>query len=233
MVPGIWVFKGVLRGGFFMFLLGLPRSPTRNVQKIPATWPENKQKNQRNHWKINRDLSKAMYFKGKVQTKFKSSQKCEKTNCDMSKYYCGLVGGDPPRCNILTYRSLFTLFAHFVCTFKLCSNFSFEIHCFAEVSVDFSMISLAFLLICVYYTPGDRAQKVIPGGAKTNESLWKSQNNVKKSILLFPTLMFAIALVIARKKLSPEARKQSRACESLKITSKNQFYVSHHSCLLR
>ena len=89
------------------------------------------------------------------------------TNCDVSKYYCGIP---PPRGNILTYRSLFTLFAHFVCTFKLCSNFSFEIHCFAEVSVDFSMISLAFLLICVYYTPGDRAQKVIPGGAKTNES---------------------------------------------------------------
>ena len=73
----------------------------------------------------------------------------------MSKYYCGFVGGDPPRCNILTYRSLFTLFAHFVCTFKLCLNFSFEIHCFAEVSVDFSMISLAFLLIfwtfCKYF----------------------------------------------------------------------------------
>ena len=64
-----------------------------------------------------------------------------------------------------------TLFAHFVCTFKLCVNFSFEIHRSAEVSVDFSMISLAFLLICVYYTPGDRAQQVIPGGAKTNESL--------------------------------------------------------------
>ena len=35
----------------------------------------------------------------------------------------------------------------------------------------------------VYYSPGDRAQKVIPGGAKTNESFWKSQNKVKKSIL--------------------------------------------------
>ena len=32
----------------------------------------------------------------------------------------------------------------------------------------------------VYYSPGDRAQKVIPGGAKTNESFWKFQNDVKK-----------------------------------------------------
>ena len=38
----------------------------------------------------------------------------------------------------------------------------------------------------VHYSPGDRAQKVIPGGAKTNESLWKSHNKVKQSILRFP-----------------------------------------------
>ena len=97
---------------------------------------------------------------------------------------------------------------------------------------DFKMIP-QFL----YYGPGDRPQKVIPGGAKTNESLWKSQHNVKKSILrfptslytisLFPTFLYTIALVIERKKLSPEARKKTRASESLKITSKNQFYVSH------
>ena len=37
--------------------------------------------------------------------------------------------------------------SHVSCTFKFSSNFSFEIHCFAEVSVAFSMISLAFLLI--------------------------------------------------------------------------------------
>ena len=82
------------------------------------------------------------------------------------------------------------------------------------------------------YSPGDRAQKVITGGAKTNESLWKSHNNVKKSILRFPTVLFTIALVIERKKLSPEARKQTRASERLKITSKNQCYVSQHFCLL-
>ena len=84
----------------------------------------------------------------------------------------------------------------------------------------------------VYYSPVDRAQKVIPGGAKTNESFWKSQNNVKKSILRFPSFMFTIALVIERKILSPEVRKTTRASESLKITSKNQFGVSPHSCLL-
>ena len=84
----------------------------------------------------------------------------------------------------------------------------------------------------VYYSPGDRAQKVIPGGAKTNESFWKFQNDVKKSIFRFPLFLPALALVIERKKLSPEARKQTRASESLKITSKNKFYVSHHLCLL-
>ena len=84
-----------------------------------------------------------------------------------------------------------------------------------------------------YYSPGDRAQKVIPGGAKKkNGSLWKSQNNVKKSILRFPTFWFTIALVIERKTLSPEARKQTRASGSLNMTSNNQFYVSHHFCLL-
>ena len=84
----------------------------------------------------------------------------------------------------------------------------------------------------VYYRSGDRAQKVIPGGTKTNESLRKSQINVNKSILRFPTFLCAIALVIERKKLSPEARKKTRASESLKITFKNKFYVSHHFCLL-
>ena len=76
----------------------------------------------------------------------------------------------------------------------------------------------------------ERAQKVIPGGAKTNESFWKSQNDVKKSIIRFPS--FTIALVIERKKLAPEARKQTRASESFKMTSKNQFYVSPLFCLL-
>ena len=72
----------------------------------------------------------------------------------------------------------------------------------------------------VYYSPGDRAQKVIPGGTKTNESLRKSQINVKKTILRFSIFLFTIALVIERKKLSPEAQKQTRASESPKTTSK-------------
>ena len=92
---------------------------------------------------------------------------------------------------------------------------------------DFKMIPKS-----VYYSPGDRAQKVIPGGAKTNESFWKSQNIVKKSILRFQLFLFTIALVIERKKLCPEARKQTGASESFKITSKKHFYVSHHFCLL-
>ena len=40
--------------------------------------------------------------------------------------------------------------------------------------------NFTFPSIFVNYSPGDRAQKVIPGGAKKNESFWKSQNNVKK-----------------------------------------------------
>ena len=33
----------------------------------------------------------------------------------------------------------------------------------------------------------ERAQTVIPGGTKTNESFWKSQDDVKKSIIRFPS----------------------------------------------
>ena len=47
---------------------------------------------------------------------------------------------------------------------------------------DFKMIPT-----CVYYSPGDRAQKIIPGGARTNESFWKFQNDVEKSIIRFPS----------------------------------------------
>ena len=95
-----------------------------------------------------------------------------------------------------------------------------------------SKLNFTFPNIFVYYSHDDRAQKVVPGGAKTNESLWKSQNNNKNFFFRFPTFLFTIALVIERKKLSPEARKQTRASESLKITSKKQFYVSHHFCLI-
>ena len=79
-----------------------------------------------------------------------------------------------------------------------------------------------FPIVSVYYSPGDRAQKVIPGGSKTNESFWKSQNNIKKSILRFPSFVFTIALVIERKKLSTDARKQTRVSERFKVTSKNK-----------
>ena len=91
-----------------------------------------------------------------------------------------------------------------------------------------SKINFTFPIIFIYYSPGDRAQKVITGGAKTNESFWKSQINVKKSILRFPSFLFTIALVIERKKWSPEARKQTRASESLKTTSKINFSFPIH-----
>ena len=59
-----------------------------------------------------------------------------------------------------------------------------------SLKITSTKINFAFPIICVYYSPGDRAQKVIPGGAKTNESFWKSQNNVKKSILRFPSYVY-------------------------------------------
>ena len=49
-------------------------------------------------------------------------------------------------------------------------------------------------------------------------------------LFFFPSFLFIIAMVIKRKKLSPEARKQTRASDSLKITSTNSFYVSHYFC---
>ena len=51
-------------------------------------------------------------------------------------------------------------------------------------------------------------------------------------LLFFPSFLFIIALVIKRKQLSPEARKQTRASESLKVMSKVHCYVSQHFCLL-
>ena len=152
--------------------------------------------------------------------------------------YC--IWGGPPRCNI---------FSHFLHTFCLLLNLFWTFHLkpigflrfrlifhwffndFASFSAYFLGSLLTLPIIFVYYSPGDKAQKVIPGGSKTNESFWKSRNNVKKIILRFPPFVFTTALVIERKKLSPEARKQTRASESLKITSKNQFYVTHHFCL--
>ena len=44
------------------------------------------------------------------------------------------------------------------------------------------------------------------------------------SILHFPSFSFNIALVIERKHSSPEPRKQTRASDSFKMTSKKQFY---------
>ena len=79
--------------------------------------------------------AKQCISKGKFEQSLKVHTKCAKS-VNKLRYVKILLrnrGGGPPRCNILTYRSVFTRFAHFVCTFKLCLNFSFEIHCFAEV----------------------------------------------------------------------------------------------------
>ena len=78
----------------------------------------------------------------------------------------------------------------------------------------------------VYYSPGDRAQKLSPEARKQTRASESLKTKSKKTILRFPTFLFTISLVIERKKLSPEARKQTRASESLKIRSNNQFCVS-------
>ena len=153
---------------------------------------------------------------------------------------CG--GGGPPRCNISShFLHTFCLLLNLFWTFPLKSSgflrfqliFHWLFNDFASFSAYFLGSLLTLPIISVYYSPGDKAQKVIPGGSKTNESFWKSQNSVKKWILRFPPFVFTTALVIERKKLSPEARKQTRASESLKITSKHHFHVSQHFCLLK
>ena len=65
---------------------------------------------------ISRSLSKPTDFKGKVQKRSKSTDKvCKK--CEQTAICQNIIaeswGGDPPRCNILTYRSLFSLFVYF------------------------------------------------------------------------------------------------------------------------
>ena len=54
--------------------------------------------------------------------------------------------------------------------------------------------------------------------------------NYPKMISKWFQNLFTIALVIERKKLAPEARKQTRASESFKMRSTNQFYVSPLFC---
>ena len=68
------------------------------------------------------------------------------TDCDMSKY---CIWGAHDSAIIFWHIVVCShFFAHCVCTFELCLNFSFEIHCGSwGGKVDFSMISLAFLLI--------------------------------------------------------------------------------------
>ena len=93
-----------------------------------------------------------------------------------------------------------------------------------------SIVFQWFSFVFCYYGPGDRAQKNSPGGPKTEESFWKAQNDVEISIIRFPMFFITIALVIERKKLAPEARKQRRASERHKMTSKIKLFVSYVFC---
>ena len=72
----------------------------------------------------------------------------------------------------------------------------------------------------VYYSTGDRAQKVIPKLSPEARKQTRASESLKirstKINFMFPNILFTIALVIERKELSPEARKQTRASESFK-----------------
>ena len=150
MVPGIWVFKGVLQCGFFMFFFVFC--------KVAAKCPENKKKSQRNHWKINgksaSHLRKPMDFKGKVQNKFKSRQKvCKK--CEQTAICQNIAsgGGEVPTPRIRSARG--DAFFHTFCKLSVYFWTCFELSLWNPLvfsglgwfSFDFSMISLAFLLI--------------------------------------------------------------------------------------
>ena len=115
------------------------------------------------------------------------------TNCDMSKY---CIWGGPPHDSAIIFWHI-AVCSHFLHTFCLLLNlfWTFPLKSigflgFSWFSIDCSMISLAFLLI-----------------------FWAL-------CLRYPSFLFTIALVIKRKKLFPEARTQTRASESLEITSK-------------
>ena len=120
----------------------------KHFREVAAKCPENKQKSQRNHWKINRDLSKAMYFKGKVQTKFKSTQHVwQKTSICQNIASWGVP---PPHESAIIFwqiPQIFTHFAQFLSTFELSLWNPLVFLGFSWFSVDFSMISVAFLLI--------------------------------------------------------------------------------------
>ena len=104
MVPGGRFLWGLVRGGFLYFLLG-GTGRGQNVLKITRKAIEIIEKSTENQLKP----KKLMDFKGKVQNKLKSRQKVCKS---VKKYYCGIVGGDPPQ-----MQYFFTDFAHFLSTF--------------------------------------------------------------------------------------------------------------------
>ena len=99
-------------------------------REVAAKCPENNGKASGIIEKSTGTSAKQCISKEKFKQSLKVHTKCAKSVNKLRYVKILHLGGSPPRFrnNILTYRSLFTLFAHFVCTFKLCLNFSFEIH---------------------------------------------------------------------------------------------------------
>ena len=106
MVPGIWVFKGGLRGGFFMFLLGLPRTPAKcpentckHVQKISRKASEIIEKS-------TETSAKQCISKEKFKLSLKVHKKCEKTAICQN---IASGGGPPHESAIIFLRQVNTL----------------------------------------------------------------------------------------------------------------------------
>ena len=112
--------------GFLCFFWSFAKS-LKNVQKISRKATEIIEKSTENQ------------LKPKKTNGFQRESSKVDGNCAKSVKNCGICqniasgGGPPPRFrnNILTYRSLFTLFTHFPSTFELVLNFPFEIHWFS------------------------------------------------------------------------------------------------------
>ena len=106
MIPGIWVFKGVLQRVCFLCFLGSSAKSLQSVQKIGRKASESL----KIQWEISLPPKKTNGFQ-------RESSKVDR-NCAKSVKNCGICqniiaeswGRTPPRCNILTDSAFFHTF---------------------------------------------------------------------------------------------------------------------------
>ena len=127
-----------------------PLNFRNGLGEIAAKCPENKQKSQWNHWKINGKSVEIYENLWILKGKFKTSSKVDKSvkkNCDV-KILLRIRGGDPPQMQYFDilqfFHTFFTLCVYFWSLFGLFLWNS--LLCWGG-KLDFSMISLAFLVI--------------------------------------------------------------------------------------